>query len=211
MTRLHAAHGPEALRALEQTVGWAGGWMPVYRNREGSHAPRMMWHHCGQPGSAARLDRAVRCFDERHSDEILLGLPQRKRWNEGVHGATVLWCRIEGEAQLARARAFRPLPSIVLQEGASSRRWLIWALDGFAGYDELADANRRIAYALRATQKHGQPDSFLVPAPGTCLRLGRSRPVPVVCARLTTASYSVRQVAGRLRQPPDVKWFERSG
>lgn len=208
MTRLHAAHGQDALRALEHTIGWAGGWMPVYRHR--STVPRLMWHRPGQRGSAGRLARAVRVFDEQHSDEILLGLPQRRRWNEGVHGATVLWARIEGEQQLKRARAFRPLPSIVLQEGSTSRRWLIWALGQWADYNTLADANRRIAYNLGATQKHGDPDAFLVPAPGTCLRVGRSRPVPVVCARLTTDTYTAQRVAGRLKPAPENKWWERA-
>jgi hypothetical protein len=207
VSRIHAAHGPEALRALEHTIGWRGGWVPVYRYRGERPTARMLWHHAGMPGSAVGLERAVRLSDE-HSDEILIGLPQARRWNEGVAGATVLWARIEGSDQLKRARSFRPLPSIVVQEGASSRRWLIWALSEWADYRDLQDANRRVAYNLGAVQKYGDPDGFLVPAPGTCLRVGRSRPVPVVCGRLSPATYTLKQVAGRLKEPPAKDaWF----
>jgi hypothetical protein len=200
--RIHAAHGPEALRALEFMAGWSGGWMPVYRYRDGVRGARMLWHETGRPGSGDALARFVARADERYSDEILIGLPQARRWNGGIGAATVLWARIEGKDQEARARRFRPLPSLVLQEGASSRRWLVWALRERAGYFEVEAANRKIAYALRAVQKYGDPDAFLVPAPGSCLRVDRGRPVPIVCGRLSDADYTVAGVVGRLKEPP---------
>ncbi len=206
--RLHAVQGPDALRALEFIIGWGGGHIPV--TRRGDEGPdRLWWHEAGSPG---RLADAVRAFDERHDVEVLLGLPQLRRWNGGVGSATVLWARIEGGDQEKRARALRPLPSMVLQEGGSTRRWLIWSLREQASYYAVQDANRRIAYALRATQKYGDPDAFRVPAPGSCLRVDRSRPVPVVCSRLTMADYTVQQVVGRLKDPPELKpWYERKG
>lgn len=206
MARVIVPHA-DALQALAFITGWGGGWRPVYRYRAGQRGAgdqgsRMWWLRSDAPRAGGELARLVRSADERYSDEIEIGLPQFRRWNGGVAGATVLWCRITGDDQLKRARRLRPLPSLVVQEGSSSRRWLIWALEEFVRYSALEAANRRLAYALRATQKHGDPDAFLVPAPGTCLRRDRSRPVPVICGRLTTDSYSLGAVVGRLKEPP---------
>jgi hypothetical protein len=206
VSRLHAVQGPAALQALEQIVGWSGGWLPLHRHRAGLE-PRMWWQETHVPGSPRRLVDAVRLWDERFSEEVLVGLPQLRPFNGGVGQCTVLWARVEGKDQERRARSFRPLPSMVLQEGSSSRRWLIWSLREVAGYFQAQAANRKLAYALGATQKYGDPDVFLVPAPGTCLRVDRSRPVPVVCTRLTMADYTLDGVVGRLKEPPELKPF----
>ncbi len=91
---------------------------------------------------------------------------------------------------------------MALQEGSSSRRLLLWALEESVDFFSIEEANRRIAYHLRAVQKHGDPDALRVPAPGTFLRVGRSRPVPVVVSRLEPDFYTVAGVAGRLKEPP---------
>jgi hypothetical protein len=122
--------------------------------------------------------------------------------------ASLLWCRVEGDKQLAAAHRFRPLPGLVLAEGSTSRRWLFWPLDNPAPWSDLKAANRRIAYALRSTQKHGDPDAAWFPAPGTCLRTDRARPVPVRVSRLKPVSYRVSQVAGGLKEPPAIDWWK---
>jgi hypothetical protein len=194
----------DAIVALDFMTGWAGGWRPVYRYRDdrgaGPGGARVWWTRAGRSG--VWLADAVRHADERYSDEVELGLPEFRRWNGGVGGATVLWAYVTGADQLRRARAFRPLPTLVVQEGSSSRRWLIWWLEEFVRYGALGEANRKLAYALGAVQKHGDPDAFRVPAPGSCLRRGRRKPVPVVCGRLSLESFRVGQVVGRLKEPP---------
>lgn len=197
-----------ALRALDLYLGHAGGWMPVDRRREG-HDKRW-WHRPCQPGSGALLAETIRELDARYSDEILLGLPWHDRGAGGTTYATALWCRIEGNDQAKRAARFRPLPSVVVREGVTSRRWLIWPLRSRESYFDVLDANRKIAYRLRAMQKYGNPDLFWLPAPGTCLRIGRARPVPIVVSRLTLDAFDLAQVVGRLKAPPDVKWWERT-
>lgn len=205
MRSVQAAQFDQALHALELMLGFSGGYMPMWLERPGRR--RRYFHAVGVPGAGRLLVDLVRTADERHSDEILLGLPESQPWHGPTRG-TVLWCRVEGKDQLARARRFRPLPSLVLAEGSTTRRLLIWALRRAVPYHELEDANRKIAYALRATQKHGVPENLRIPAPGTCLRVGKSRPVPVVVSRLTTASYLAPQIVGRLKQPPEIKWWE---
>lgn len=208
MSRLHAVHGPAALQALTFITGWAGGYTPIYRDNGGGE--RITWHEMARPRAITDVADLVRSWDEKHSYEVTVGLPQLRMWNGGVGAATVLWVRVEGAEQSRRAAKLRPLPSMVLREGASSRRWLIWALRERATYFAVQAANRRLAFAIGAVQKHGDPDAFRVPAPSTCLRVGRSRPVPVVCSRLTLEDFTVDQVVGRLREPPELKpWWER--
>jgi len=186
-----------ALRALDTILGWKDPWMPVERLRMDER--RRSWHRCG---SGRALVSLVQGCDELYSDEILLGLPERERGRMPC-GATVLWARVEGPDQLERARKFRPLPTMAVQEGSSTRRWLLWAVDRWMPYFEVEERNRKIAYRLGATQKHGLPENFWLPAPGSCLRVGRSRPVPIIVRRLESQVFSPDIVTRRLKQPPE--------
>lgn len=209
MTRIHAARFDVALAALDLYLGHAGGWMPVDRRRDGRD--KRWWHRPGRPGSADLLGRTIAELDARYSDETLLGLPWHEREAGGTTYATALWCRIEGKDQQRRAARFRPLPSVVIREGLTTRRWLLWPLRSRESYFDVLEANRRIAYRLRAVQKWADPDKLWIPAPGTCLRVGRARPVPVVVSRLTLDSFDLKAVVGRLKDPPVQKWWEASG
>jgi hypothetical protein len=206
MRRLNVAALDEALGALDLLLGHAGGFMPVEARTDAG--TRLWWHRCGS--EAGLLARTVRRMDERGSVEVRLRLPQVRRDAGGCSWSTVLWAVVEGSEQVERARRFRPLPSMVVQEGTGSKRILLWALDRRATWQETFDANRRLAYAFRAVQKAGDPDALSIPCPGTCLRVGRSRPVPVVVGRLTTDSYELGRVVGRLKAPPENDWRERS-
>lgn len=190
----HAAQFAETLRALDTVMGWHHPWLPIDYGGD-----KRTWHRCG---NGRGLERIVRMWDERWSEEMLLRLPEPDTKGRGPFGATVLWARVEGKDQLARARRFRPLPTIVLREGSSSRRLLMWALDEWGDYFDVEKANKRIAYRLHAKQCDGLPERLRVPAPGTCLRIGRTRPVPVVVARLEPVRFSINAVAGRLKDPP---------
>lgn len=207
--RIHQAHFDEALRAFQFFTAWWGGWVPLQLR---SWKPSEIVWRQGPPGPGHSRDLVgmVRFLDEHYDDEILLGMPQERPNNGGVGRASVLWCRVEGKDQLARARRFHPRPSLVLAEGTSTRRWLFWPLERPVSYFEVKPANRKIAYHLRAMQKWGDPDRVWFPAPGTCLRAERSRPVPVVVARLTQDVFELDAVVGRLREPPEVDWWRES-
>lgn len=198
----HAATFRQALRALDLILGWHHGAMPIdYGQRE---LTGRTWHRCGDPDGLVRL---VEHFDCEHSDEVQLRLPEA-RPGAGPCGATALWAVVSGKAQCERAFRFRPLPSVVLRAGGS-RRVLLWPLRRWADYFEVEDLNKRIAYRLGAKQCDGLPEALRIPAPGTCLRVGRSRPIPVVVSRLEAVAFMPEQVAGRLRKPPEVdqsKW-----
>jgi hypothetical protein len=199
----HASTYQAALRALDTLLGWRHPWMPIEYGQ--SELTGRSWHRCGDPDGLVRL---VRGWDEDHSDEILLGLPEPKP-KSGPMGATILWARTEGKSQTDKAFKLRPMPTMVLREGGSSRRLLVWALRRWADYFEVQDLNARIAYRLGAKQCDGLPERLRIAAPGTCLRVGRGRPIPVVVSRLEPVSYLPEQVAGRLRKPPEVdpsKW-----
>lgn len=196
--RLHVARADVALHAIDFLLGWGGGVMPV----ELAADRQRFWHRCGVPGSGQRLARSVRWHDERADTEIRLGVPHRSASAGGVTGATVLWAVVEGSDQVGRAMRFRPLPSMVLRAGGASRRWLLWSLEEPLDYFGLVDANRKLAYHFGARQKLGDPDLAWFPAPGSCLREGRARPSPVVVSRLSHEGFTVRQLVGRLKEPP---------
>ena len=197
--RIHQAQFGEALQAFQWFSAWWGGWIPV--TLSSWKRDEVIWRQ-GPPGPGRDLVELVRFLDERYDDTILLGMPEARPFNGGVGMASMLWCKVEGKEQLARARRFRPLPSLVLAEGRSTRRWLFWPLERATSYFEVKPANRKIAYALRARQKHGDPDLAWLPAPGTCIRES-SRPVPVVVARLTMDSHSCADaIVARLKDPP---------
>lgn len=132
-----------------------------------------------------------------------MGAPCRKRLLNDLHWTPFCWCRIEGEKQLKRARWFKPLPTMVLSEGGSTRKWLIWWTNQL-DYTTAEDFNKRIAYKLGAVQKHGSPENLRIPLPGTCLRVGRSRPVPIVVSRLEPVRFEAAKRFGGLRKPPEV-------
>lgn len=203
MSPLNTTRFPESLRALEFLLGWAGGWMPI---RVGDH---ITWHQQQVPQvGRLSLPWRVRSWDEALSTDIELGLPRRDRTALGAVHSTILWARVEGREQLQRAYQFKPYPTMVLQEGSSTRRLLIWGLEERVHVLDAQQLNKRIAYRLRAVQKHGDPDRLWVAAPGTCLRHGRSRPTPVVVSRLTTDTYTAAAVAGRLKDPPESTWWQ---
>jgi hypothetical protein len=194
--------GQKALQFWDCMSRWAGGTTPI-RVSTGRHV-ETVWHD----GDAAALSRRVETLNRTMDAEILLGLPRRTRESEGVAATTVLWAVIDSPAQLKKAQAFKPLPTLALAEGASSRRTLVWALREKLDYYAARNANRRLAYRFGAVQSRGEPDTFWLPAPGSCLRNGRKRPCPVVVARLGYESYAADQVVGRLKSPPEVNIAE---
>jgi hypothetical protein len=197
----------DALQALETILGYAGGWMPVERRRD--RVVKRGWHHAGVPGSPRRFADHVLTQDQRWSAEVAFGLPERVRWNGGASRSTVLWVLVSGSDQVARAAKLRPMPTVAIREGSSSRRWLIWMLERPVFALEAEQRNRRIAYCCGSTQKFGRVDMAQFPCPGTFLREGRTRPLPVTCSRLSTASYEPDEVTGRLKEPPDpAAWKE---
>lgn len=136
--------------------------------------------------------------------DVLLGVAPRKQPAFGTADmARVLWVRTESKKQVDALKAFRPSPTLVLQEGGTTRMVALWALRQTLGYEWLLRANKRIAHRLGAAKKWSAPE-FAFPAPGSCLRAGRSRPVLVHVEFFDSAGYfRPRDVVAGLKDAPD--------
>ncbi len=152
---------------------------------------------------AADLDGWARMVARMSRDrDVRLSTGVRRREFGTCSDAAVLWARVEGKAQVKALERFRPSPTFVVSEGATSRKVALWSLSRPWGFEVVERANRRIAYALRAAPKWGVPE-FDFPAPGSCLRAGRVRPVPVVFDWFDPRGvYTAREVVGALKEPP---------
>lgn len=140
-----------------------------------------------------------------------LAVPRARREVRYAGLSSALWCRVETRQAWERLQRFRPEPTIVLREGSSSRADAIWALDRCLTLDWTVRGCERLSYNLGGVRKHANPDEYLLHPPGSCLRDGRTRPIPVVTAACTDAIYHPKQVVGRLKDAPARDaWRERS-
>jgi hypothetical protein len=146
--------------------------------------------------------RMVRALSEDR-DVVLSAGSRRRRGMGTCDRAAVLWCRVESRKQADALRRFRPSPTLVVREGESCRMTALWSLRRPLAYEWLLRANKRIAHRLGAAKKWAEPE-FTFPAPGSCLRAGRSRPVPVrVEFWQPCAIFTAREVVGHLRDAPN--------
>lgn len=79
----------------------------------------------------------------------------------------VLWAHLRTKQSVALLEKWPDRPTFVISHG-KVKRTAIWALREAASAGEVEAANRRLAYALRATQADGDPDRFFL-APGECV------------------------------------------
>jgi hypothetical protein len=155
-------------------------------------------------GMGARLYEKTEEFDMRRSAQLEVGLPLK----DGC--ATVLWAWSRSPESTARAARFRPEPAMVLRFGKGAERLMLWGLREPVPSVSIEPHNERISYALRAPRTHCRPDKLRVPLPGTFLRVGRSRPVPVVPTRMELTDYTRSEITDRLKDPPPRDaWRER--
>jgi hypothetical protein len=178
-------------------VSLGAGPLPLYRDGAG---PK--W--CMRGGLLPR-------FVERWSDlEVASGLACDSAHIETLTSSMILWAWVEGGEQVGRAQQFTPKPSLVLRMGKGcSRRLLIWALRNPIDTNEAEEANRRIAYRLGAQQKPGRPGLLRVPIPGSMLKVGRAKPVPVLVTRITTDDFAPGFTAKLPEPPPRDAWRKR--
>lgn len=168
--------------------------MPVYV--DGQEVDRLRGPDCG-----AALLRLCERFDGRESREVEVGLPVTTRY--GTAGSvTVLWATTDTRASARHASRFRPAPSMVLKLGPGAKRILLWGLRESIPALLAEEANKRIAYKLRAPYRACDPDKLRLPVPGTCLRAGRRRPTPVLVTRLSSSAFNRSQVVYGLKDPP---------
>lgn len=153
--------------------------------------------------SCGRLLGLVEAFGLDRELEVLAVPRGRPRWNIARDAVTGLWVRTETRESVERLERFRRPATIVLQEGDSARRVALWAVTTPHRVDQALRANRRLAHALGTPKKFADPDEFAFSPPGTFLRHGRKRPVPVTVASYTGRVYAPRELYGGLRDAPD--------
>lgn len=152
--------------------------------------------------------RAVQVFAEDR--DVLLSAGLRRRRGMGTCGtARVLWVRTESKREVVALERFKPAPSLIVREGSTCRMVALWQLQNALTYEWVLRANKRLAHRLGCAKKWAELE-FAFPAPGSCLRAGRSRPVAVRVERFEPVVYAPRQVVGGLREAPDPRsWIER--
>lgn len=135
--------------------------------------------------------------------DLVMGMAPRDVGREhAIREGQVLWAVFSGSASEGFLRRFRPAPTFVLREGASSRRTAAWALDRPLGVNWLERANRRIAHRLRAPKKTADPITLV--APPCALVVGeRRKPVPVTVEHASSSVYRIKDVVQRLPDAPD--------
>jgi hypothetical protein len=148
-------------------------------------------HRVVRPGDAGKL---VSRLEHAHAPDMTFEV------TGGRYGA--FWAVVTGSEQNRWLERFRPAPTMLLREGASTRRVALWWLEQSLAHDWIVRGNKRIAHTLRAVKKQADPDHMLFPVVGSCLRSGRSRPVPIVVERLGIDAYRPRDVVGHLKEPP---------
>src|SRR5688572_20614819 len=173
--------------------------------RAGDAITGLAFHLCW-PGATLRVhhDGESRVVKPTRAWELVHRVEQENRdLRFEVAGGRLgaFWVRTEGQEQGKRLGRLRTSPSMVIREGASSRRWSFWFLTGrpdLLTYQQIVKGNKRLAYACGATQKHGDPDHTMFPIPGTCLR-DKTRPVPVLVEAMNLNEYRPRQVVEGLK------------
>lgn len=175
-----------------------------YRLITWHHPEEGLQRHWVQVGDLRRYRELIDWLGRGMSLEIeVSAVPRPVRDHGTAGGASVFWVRTEGSKQLALLERFRPRPTIVLEEGDSSRRTALWGLTVPLSYEWLVRGNKRLAHGLKASKKWAEPE-FMFNPPGSCLRDGRARPVLIRTAESNEqAVYRPGDVVGRLRDAPD--------
>lgn len=189
-----------AVEAIELQLGLVSGWLELDFTREDGSSGK--WWARTTNGQL----REHHAMALQRDHELRTSLARVARWGFPAGHVPVLWVRTEGSAQAKRLANMRPLPTLVLRAGESSRRLAMWALNAPVPFDLADDYNRRLAHRCGAAKKHADPDRFSFVLPGCLERHGRTRPVRWECTRLTTGTYTADQLAAHLRRPDPKAW-----
>jgi hypothetical protein len=142
-------------------------------------------------GDAERFERVLAGLIREDLKPKVGLVPRRDRHPDGVGKSQVFWASIENPVAGRYLEAFRPVPSLLFRKG--SKRIAVWWLTSplpmvtDPSLDWVTRGNKRLAYALKANSKHGEPE-WLMPV------------YDLVAAR--AVMYDPKEVVGRLRDAP---------
>lgn len=116
--------------------------------------------------------------------------------------SSVIWVRTSTGAAAAKLRQFKPMPDVVIREGGSVRYVAFWALAEPLSGEWTEKATRRLAKHFNGGRYADAELGFSFYLPGTVVRLGRGRPLPVELVRFEAAVHRAGDVVGRMKDPP---------
>jgi len=136
---------------------------------------------------------------------VFVGVLARRRHGgrrrDVVERASVLWVDCDTAEAVASLEAFRPAASMVVASGGPRRRHAYWLLAESVAVEAIEQANRRLAWALRADPQCSEPARILRPA-GSLWHKARP-PAPVRLLRLDDAPrHDLSDVVGSLPDSP---------
>lgn len=124
-----------------------------------------------------------------------------------VETSNCLWVAGEGGRFSGLLRAFKPRPTLVVREGATTRYAALWALQEPLGATWVERANRRLAAALGGRPASARLD-FTMRIPGSLIKYGRRSPVRVG-ATVFPELYAPKDVVGHLPEGPDPEAWQK--
>lgn len=167
----------DAGRYHELHVGMARCWVPTVQRRA---FERLLSADDCRVSYVPRADQSDLSWDASH----------------------VLWVRLERPACAQRLAHFRVPPTLVIREGASNRRTVLWALSKPLEGHWLVTATERLAYHLQGRRSGARP-SAMFPSPFTRLTVGRARPTRCYVEYESGSCATARQIVGGLSDAPD--------
>lgn len=185
--------GPESL--------WAILWGDRGQYHEVRVAGATCWIPCVQQRALARILRADDC--------MVSVVPRTERDPYALAPAWVLWARLEAPECAARLARLAAGPTLVLREGASSRRVALWALSKPLQGDWITRATERLAHHLKGRRRAADA-SALIPSPFTRITVGRSKPSKVYVEYSADQIWTAREVVGNLRDAPATDGWRQS-
>lgn len=203
---------PDAIEGLALMLEVCGGhvlpvqtWSPHFPTEE----PTTIWPR----NDGRHLRRIVEYHENEWSAELVCGLPRQRIGHHddlrgvlswpGAVSVPLVWARTDSKKSAERLERMKPAPSILLRKGDTASLIAFWILRRPLTWAQLERANKRIAHYLRTPKKWADPDTFTFGLPGTFLRRGRSRPVPIIVESMSLETHVAKRVLGWMRDAPD--------
>lgn len=135
-------------------------------------------------------------------DNVRVSYVPRTMHDELALGSSwVLWARLETPDAAKRLARFRVGPTLVIREGASSRRTALWALSEPLSGEWITKATERLSNTLKGRRGAADP-SATFPSPFGQITLDRARPSRCYVEYESETRATARQIVGGLVDAP---------
>ena len=174
-------------------------WAMLWGERGQVHEVHVGHATCWVPCAQQRAFTRLVSSDDVH----LSAVPRHRPDAWALAPAHVLWARLESPACASLLARLPIAPTLVVREGGSSRRTVLWALSAPLEGSWITRANERLSHACQG--RRGTADaSALILSPFTRVTIGRARPSKAYVEYESDSYATARQIVGRLPDAPDV-------